>query len=104
MIDIDNMSLKELRDLSDAIIAEARKRANEALEIAGKPSRRYTVKLPSGRKGAYSDDLYRKCAEAGMTAPETARHIGCHTSHVYNARKRLGLTFAKGKRGRKRHD
>jgi hypothetical protein len=100
MINVDKMSLEELYSLSNAIVAEAEKRARLALDIAGKSSRRYEKKLPSGRKGIYSPDLFKMCADKGMTARQAAEKIGCHVTYVYAAQKRFGIKFAKAKTGR----
>jgi hypothetical protein len=100
MIDVNNMTIEQLRDLSEAIKAEARSRARLASEIAGQ-KRQYVKTLPSGRRGAFSPDQFRNCAARGMTAREAADEIGCHVSWVYGAEKRLGLSFVRGKRGRK---
>lgn len=40
-----------------------------------------------------SDDEYRACAAAGMSATDAVRHLGVNRSSVYKAAKRLGITF-----------
>lgn len=40
-----------------------------------------------------SDDQYRACAAAGMSATDAVRHLGVNRSSVYKAAKRLGITF-----------
>jgi predicted XRE-type DNA-binding protein len=111
-MDISNLNLSELRDLSAAISAEARRRARQYEAIAQSPAsakngRSEKPHANTGRKvgqAIYSVQQFVDAANAGMTQSEAARHIGCKHSWVSVMARKHGIKFKPDplNRGRKR--
>ena len=56
-----------------------------------------------GRHKGLTADVYRRVAEAGMTMAEAASSLGVTVQSVWVAARKHNITFAAGKRGRKKN-
>jgi hypothetical protein len=101
-VNIENMTIHELRDLASAIEAEALRRAQEAMTLVGKVAAppRHKNATYIGKDRFFSDDDFIAAANQGLTPAEASRQIGCHISYVLQKAKTLGLAYPSGRRGK----
>jgi hypothetical protein len=99
-MNIEGMTIAELRDLMSAIEREAQRRAKEALSIV-RAARDDTVHAQhgnarrSGNRPFFDPEAFRAAARDGLTPRQAADRIGCHVSLCYQKESRLGIKFAR---------
>lgn len=101
-MNIEGMTVSELRDLMSAIEREAQRRASEALSIVravrgGRADAAHGNARRSGNRPFFSADAFRQAAADGLTARQAADKIGCNVSLCYQKETALGIRFARGR-------
>ena len=101
-MNIESMTLPELLALRNAIVAEAKRRMNEAAEIvgtapstAGNFARRGSGRI-AGRSTITTEAALRELAEKGLTVSAAARELGVASGAVWVQAHRYGIIFTKG--------